>query len=159
MTPRDHALSLLEFTRWYSNNLLKDLPESKWNFQPSPTDNHVLWCMGHLAGTEAWLGGILGFDAKVPEPIAKAYGQHTKPSPTGNPPTADVKRAFEASRNAFVQWLKTTPESALNTNLKEQSGGFFTDPVDAAHKIAWHEGFHFGQVANIRKALALPPSM
>lgn len=156
MTPREHAIGLLEFTRSYSNSLLKDFPESKWTHQTCPTDNHVLWCMGHLAGTEAWLAGALGFDAKVPEAVGKAYGQGTEPKQSGNPPAAEVRAAFEGSRAAFIAWLKSASDAQLATDLREKTGNFMTDPIDAAHKIAWHEGFHFGQVASIRKTLGLP---
>ncbi len=159
MTPKEHAVALLEFTRWYSDALLKGIAEDKWTHQPSPTDNHVLWVLGHLAGTDAWIGGVLGVPMNVPEGIQKAFGMGTKPGATGNPLTAEVKKAFVESRAALLKWLKAAPDSALMVDLKEKTGGFATDPIDAVLKIAWHEGFHFGQVANIRKALGLPPSM
>lgn len=159
MHARDHAVALLEFTRSYSLNLLKDFPESKWTHQPSPTDNHVLWVMGHTAGTDAWIGGLLGFDAKVSKAVIDAYGQGSKPGPTGNPPVAEVKAAFESSRAALLAWLKSANDAALSKNLVEATGGFVTDPIDAAFKMAWHEGFHFGQVANVRKALSLKPTI
>ncbi len=159
MTPRQHALAVLEFSRWYSDNLLKGFPDDKLTYQPSPTDNHALWVMGHLAGTDAWIGGVVGAAVNVPENIQKAFGMGSKPTPAGNPPAADVKKAFLDSRAALVNWLKSAPDAALSTDLKEKTGGFATDPLDAIFKIAWHEGFHFGQVANIRKALGLPPSM
>jgi DinB superfamily len=159
MTPKNYAISLLEFTRWYSDALLKGIPDDKLTFQPSPTDNHVLWVMGHLAGTDAWLGGVVGAPVEVPEHIQKFSGMGSKPSPTGNPPAAEVKKAFVESRAALLNWLKNAPDAALATDLKEKTGGFATDVLDGMLKIAWHEGFHFGQVANIRKALGLPPSM
>lgn len=159
MTPREHAIAVLEFSRWYSDNLMKGFPEDKWTYQPTPTDNHVLWVMGHLAGTDAWIGGVVGASIAVPEHVQKAFGMGSKPSPTGNPSAAEVKKAFVESRAALLSWLKSAPGAALMTDLKEKTGGFATDPLDAVFKIAWHEGFHFGQVANIRKALGLPPTM
>lgn len=160
MSPKERTIALLEFSRWYTNNLLKDLPESKWGFQPSPTDNHVLWCLGHLAGTEAWIGQILGISQiQVPEAIRTSFGMGSKPVATGNPPASDVRKVFESSRAALVDWLRGAPDSALMQPLTELTGGFATDPLDACLKIAWHEGFHAGQIASIRKALGLPPSM
>lgn len=159
MNTRQHAIAFFEFTRWYSDNLLKGIPEDKYLHQPSPTDNHILWVLGHLAGTEAWIGGVVGAPVNVPKHIQDAFGMGTKPKASGNPSIAEVKKAFVESRAALLGWLKSAPESALTMDLKEKTGGFATDTLDGMLKIAWHEGFHFGQVANIRKALGLPPSM
>lgn len=160
MNARDYTLSVLEFTRWYTHNLLKDIPQDKWTHQPSPTDNHILWCLGHIAGTDAWIGATLGVaGVHVPENIQKAFGMGTTPSQTGNPAAADVLAALEQSRAKIVAWLKDAPESALKIDLNEKTGAFAKDPIDALIKIAWHEGFHAGQIANIRKSLGMPRTM
>jgi hypothetical protein len=159
MNTRERAIAVLEFSRWYTNNLLKGIPDDRFTFQPSPTDNHVLWCLGHLAGTDAWIGGVVGATVDVPKSIVDAFGMGTLPRAAGNPSTGEVKGAFESSRAALLGWLKSAPDAALSTDLKEKTGGFATDPLDGMLKIAWHEGFHAGQIANIRKALKLPPSM
>lgn len=160
MNTREHAIALLEFTRSYTNNLMKDIPESQWTHQPSPTDNHVLWCLGHIAGADAWMAGELGIPGvEVPETILKAFGMKSKPSPSGNPGAAEVKRAYDSSRDAIIKWLRSAPDSALAGDLRERTGGFAADPLDMIFKIAWHEGFHAGQIANIRKALQLPATM
>lgn len=157
MTPRQHALALLEFVRTQSNKAINDIPENRLTFQPSPTDNHALWVMGHLAATDAWVAGVLGVaGVNVPESIQKAFGMGSKPGPTGNPPAAEVRRAFDQSRAAIVAWLTSAPDAALETDLTEKTGGFASDAIDVMHKLAWHEGWHMGQVANVRKALGLP---
>lgn len=160
MTPRDRVIALFEFVRWYTNNLLKDIPLSKYTHQPSPTDNHILWCLGHIAGTDAYLAGVVGAtDVKVPDAIQKAFGMNSKPVATGNPSAEEVRHAYESARAGILRWYKEAPESALNADYKSKSGDFFTDAIDGGFKIAWHEGFHAGQIANIRKALHMPPSM
>jgi hypothetical protein len=59
----------------------------------------------------------------------------------------------------MIAWLKEAPDSALAGDISEKTGKFASDPLDMIIKIAWHEGLHAGQVANIRKALGLPSSM
>lgn len=160
MSPREHAVQLLEFSRWYTNNLLKGIPEDRYTHQVGPTANHIVWVMGHLAATDAWVASEVGAEkVRVPEAITKAFGGGSKPLATGNPPAADVKHAFESARAALLDWFKTAPDSALTADLKERTGGFTSDPIDAMFKIAWHEGFHSGQIAEVRKSLGLPPSM
>lgn len=157
---RDQAVSFLEFSRWYSHGLLKGIPDDMYTFQPSKTDNHVAWVLGHLAGTEAWMAGVLkAGDFGVPKDIAEAYGMKSTPSPAVKHTPAQLRDAFEKSHAAFIAWYKNADEAALSQDLSAATGGFATDPIDAAHKIAWHEGYHFGQVANVRKALGLEPFM
>jgi len=157
MTPRQHATALLEFTRKMSNDILGGIPDDKLTHQPSPTDNHVLWVLGHLAATDAWIAGVLSIPGvNVPESVTKAFSGGAKPSATGNPPSADVRKAFNDSRGAVIRWLGAAPDSALTVDLKEKTGGFASDPIDAMLKMSWHEGWHMGQVANVRKALGLP---
>lgn len=157
MNPRQHAVALLEFARKVSNDMLKDIPEDKLTFQSCPTDNHALWVMGHLAGTDAWMGSTLNIPGiKVPQSVIEAFRSGTKPSAKGNPPIADVRKAFHESHAALVAWLREAPESALAVDLKAKTGGFATDTIDAMLKLAWHEGWHMGQVAGVRKALGLP---
>ena len=59
MNPRQHAVALLEFTRKISNDILNGITDDKLTHQPSPTDNHALWVMGHLAATDAWMASTL----------------------------------------------------------------------------------------------------
>lgn len=157
MNPRQHAVTVLEFARKVSNDILKGIPDDKLTFQSCPTDNHALWVMGHLAGTDAWMINTLNIPkVNVPEAVIKAFGSGTKPSVKGNPPAAEVRRAFNEARTALIGWLREAPDSALTVDLKEKTGGFASDPIDAMFKVAWHEGWHMGQVANVRKALGLP---
>jgi hypothetical protein len=157
MNARQHAVALLEFTRKTSNDLVKGIPDDKLTFQPSPTDNHALWVMGHLAGTDAWMAGILNIpNMNVPESVLKTFAYGTKPTASGNPSATDTRKAFDSSRAALMSWLREAPESAITMDLKEKSGGFATDTIDAMLKLAWHEGWHMGQVASVRKALGLP---
>lgn len=162
MTPRQHAVSLLAFVRKFSNDMMKDFPDSKATFQPSPTDNHLAWVLGHLASTEAWLGSKMNIPGTaVPESYGKLFGGGSKPlaDPKAYPPIAELRKNFESGRAATIKWFESAPDAALEISLKEATGGFTNDPVDAALKLAWHEGWHFGQVANCRKALGLPNAM
>lgn len=162
MTPRQHAVSLLQFVRKCSTDIMKDFPPNKATFQASPTDNHLAWVLGHLASTESWLGSKMSIPGTgVPESYGKLFGGGSKPLPDlkAYPSLAELRKVFDGGRAATIKWLETAPDSALVTSLKETTGGFANDPIDAAFKLAWHEGWHFGQVANCRKAIGLPNAM
>jgi hypothetical protein len=162
MTPRQHAIALLQFVRSTSNNLLKDFPEAKYEFQRSPADNHVFWALGHTVLTDAWVAGVLNIpDVKAPEGWDALFGQGSKPVPDASkyPPASEMRRQFDSVRATILNWLESCPDSALQGSLKEKTGGFALDPIDGLLKLAWHEGWHFGQVATLRKELGLPPAM
>jgi hypothetical protein len=162
MTPRQHAVSLLKFTRHITLDILKGIPDDKFAHQRSPADNHPAWVLAHLAMTDAWIGGLLSVPGiKIPDGWDKLAGQGSKP--TSNlkqyPAPSELRTVFESTRAALLNFLEACPDSALQGDLKEKTGGFATDPIDGLFKIAWHEGWHMGQVATLRKDLGLPPVM
>jgi hypothetical protein len=162
LSPKQQAMSLLTWVRSISEMMLKDIPESGFVKQACPTDNHPLWVLGHLASTDAWIGGVLGIPGiSMPDGHDKLFGGGSKPlaDPKAYPKYEELKALFDSNRKAVLAWLEGASASALETPLKEKTGGFTTDPIDAMHKLAWHEGYHFGQVASVRKALNLKPIM
>jgi hypothetical protein len=159
---REAAVSLCTWVRGVSDMMLSDFPAEKATHQPAPTDNHVLWVMGHMASTDGWIAKELGIaGVNVPESYGKLFGGGSKPvnDPKQYPSFAEVRKVYTESRAALLKWFSTAPDSALRVDLKDRTGGFTTDPVDAMFKLAWHEGWHFGQVASVRKARGLPNKM
>lgn len=162
MNSRDYALSALKFVRGMSNDMLKGYPEDRMTHQNSPSDNHPVWVMGHLAMTDGWALSLLGGTAPaIPDTYKEIFGPGTKPTSDSKayPPAPDVRRVFDDVRTALIRWYETAPDAALTVALSDKSGGFFNDPIDALIKLGWHEGWHFGQVATIRKSLGLPNVM
>lgn len=157
-----HAANLLKWVRFVSDSVIKDFPESAMTRMESPTSNHALWVLGHLASTDAWIASVANIPGiSVPETYAKLFGSGSKPvaSAASYPKPAEVRKLFDANRAALLKWLESASPAALATPLKEKTGGFCDDPIDGLYKLAWHEGWHFGQVATIRKAMGLPSVM
>lgn len=162
MSPKQHAASLLKWVRTISEGIVNDIPESSMTKQACPTDNHPLWVLGHIASTDVWIAGMLGISGvAVPESWNGLFGGGSKPKADAKayPKVAEVRKVFDANRAAVLKWLEAAPDSALTVSLKEKSSGFANDPIDAMFKLAWHEGWHFGQAASVRKALGLKPVM
>jgi len=152
------AVDVLTFTRSITNSLFKEFPEDKWTYQPSPTDNHALWVLGHLAITDAWYcGGVGATGASMPEGWEPLFGMGSKPvgDLSKYPSPAEVRKVFDANREVLLGWLKKAGAAELNAPLGDKTGGFMTDAVDGALKMSWHEGWHTGQFASVRKALGL----
>lgn len=160
MHDRDRALALARFARSVTLNLIKDWPTDKLTHQAAPTDNHVLWTVGHLAGSDAYIAKCCGAPPlEIPESLAKATGMGSKPSPRAAdyPPLPEALRVLEKARKDLERWFETAAPAQLSQSLKEKTEGFADDPVDLLAKMAWHEGWHAGQIASLRKSLGLPP--
>lgn len=157
---RHAVIAYLQWVRSISDLTLKDFPADKYTFQTGPQDNHALWVLGHLAGGDCWLGSLVGAPGMPDIPDGQAlFGMGSKPVPDASkyPPLEIVRKAYDQARDALIRWLETASPEALAADLKEKTGGFATDPLDGAMKMAWHEGWHLGQVATLRKALGLKP--
>ncbi|MDX2017689.1 MAG: DinB family protein [Planctomycetota bacterium] len=154
-----NALSIATFARSNVETLLKDFPAARWTHQPAPTDNHALWTVGHLASTDAWLGSLLGAPGvSMPEGYDKLFGMGSKPvgDAKAYPAPESVLAVMRANRAAVLDWFAKASPADLARPLSDKTGGFMTDPVDGLAKIAWHDGWHGGQLAGIRKSLGLP---
>jgi hypothetical protein len=154
-----NALSIASFARSNIETLLKDFPASRWTHQPSPTDNHALWTVGHLASTDAWLGSVLGASGvSMPEGYDKLFGMGSKPLADAKayPAPESVLAVMRANRAAILDWFAKASPADLSRSLADKTGGFMTDPADGLVKLAWHDGWHGGQLAGIRKSLSLP---
>jgi hypothetical protein len=157
---RQHISGYLRFIRTCSLDVLKNFPEDKYCFQTGPEDNHPLWVLGHIALTDAWIASTVGIQGiQVPETWNAVCGQGSKPAsdPKLYPSLADARKTFDSTRAAILNWTEGASEAQLSAPLKEKTGGFAVDVADALYKLGWHEGWHFGQVATLRRALKLPP--
>jgi hypothetical protein len=67
----------------------------------------------------------------------------------------EVRKNFDVTHDSLMKSVKASNEQTLSKSLKEQSGGFAEDGYDALFKGVWHEGWHSGQIAGLRKSLKL----
>ncbi len=155
---RDRALALLDFSHGLTLGLLKDVPADKMTFQPTPTENHFVWTFGHLASTYSWLKSLVdGQMHPLPDSYNGLFGMGSKPTPDAKayPSFAEVKKHNDEAYAAFVGAVKKQTDAELLQPTAADSHGFATDRLDAVAKGAWHEGWHAGQLANVRKALGI----
>lgn len=159
---RDRALALLEFAHGQTRTLIRDFPHDKLTHQPSPTDNHALWTIGHLATGYAWFKSLLdGKMHPLPETYNALFGMGSKPvsDPKVYPPFEQVSKHSEEAYAALLAAARAQTDADLVAPTAADAHGFARDRLDAIEKTAWHEGWHAGQLAGIRKALGLKPTI
>lgn len=160
MNAKEHAVTVLNFARDQTNQLLEDIPQDKFLHQPVEGGNHALWVVGHLAVSDDFLAGLYdGGAPKLPEAYDKLFGMGSKPTndAAAYPPLAEVRQHLAATRKRVLAAVQAADDATLNSPLPDEIEGFASDRLAALFNIAWHEGLHTGQIAVIRRSLGIAP--
>jgi hypothetical protein len=101
-----------------------------------------------------------GGEHEVPESYEKLFGFQSKAvaSLDAYPPIAEVRQQFDESRRALIAWLEQADDEQLMKAVDDGGMGFAKTALDALSKQMWHEGWHAGQIAPLRRALGLKPA-
>ena len=157
---RDHLLWVLGWARQCLHDVIKDWPEDRVTFQATAADNHLLWTLGHMAVSDEWILAMLsGKPNPLPESYGKlfGYGSTVSASADAYPQLFEINRHFEESRSHLLEWLEEADDAKLGQKF-EGGEGFAETALEAIQKEAWHEGWHTGQLATLRRALGLKPA-
>ena len=161
------VLKLLEWVHGFTTKMIETWPADKVVYQSAPTDNHLMWTVGHLATTYGWFVGLVtgsmtsGAAGALPANYNELFGYKSSPKPNAGdyPPFAEVRRHMEATYAQMLAALRAMPEGDLNKPCSMDTGGFASSNLDALLKACWHDGWHQGQLSNLRRALGLPAVM
>jgi len=156
---RDRAIAHARFAHSMINSFASGFADDQVDAQPAGCPNHLLWTLGHLASTASWMNGMLtGGAPVVPENYSSLFGMGSKPvaDPAAYPAFAEVKQAYEAAFDTVIKAAEQLDDEALLKPTEQDSRGFLADKLDALTKMAWHEGWHLGQLTDLRRALGLP---
>ncbi len=158
-TIRDRAVAHLKYTHETVNSFVKGFDRAQATAQAPGNPNHVIWTLGHLATSYHWFANCLdGASSKPPEGYEKLFGTSSKPTdnPADYPALEEVAQAFADAGERVAQAAQTLTSETLYAPAAIDTQGWITDRHDAMLKAAWHNGWHIGQLANLRRALGLP---
>lgn len=168
MTSVKHAVELMKFSHGMLDKMLDTVPADKCLHQHHPTSNHVIWTLGHLASTYAWLATTIDPKAgekvdafNLPASYAKLFGGGSKPNGDASayPSLTEARKRYNDAFAGYLKMVENLPEADAWTPSAIDTGGFTSSKIDGAYKCAWHDGWHLGQIADLRRALGLPPIM
>lgn len=130
--------------------------------QPGPSGNSINWLVGHLAlARNHALFALTGERPWPVEDLARyARGNPAATDNTGALPLAELKARFAAAQTPITEKLAgMTPAQAATKapfsplgNPNETIASLFTT-------LAFHEGYHLGQIGMLRRALGKPGLM
>ncbi|TVQ57019.1 MAG: DinB family protein [Phycisphaerales bacterium] len=149
----------LETVRGFTNALLADFPAEAATKQLAPNGIHALWIVGHLAVSDEWIHGMIEpVESILPSRFKSLFGHNSTAVADSShyPDLASLRPLFDQTRQNLIRSVMRAEASALNRPLGEEGVGFAETPLDAVNKIHWHEGWHAGQLSDLRRELALP---
>lgn len=138
---------------------MRDLPLT----QPTPRGgNHPLWVLGHLAVSEGDLTGMVRGDPNPLDDWKRYFDSGTEPSADASayPPFDEVFGKFREMRARTMRLLEELHDADLDRAPRAPQPGFeeiIRTNADALMLIVIHQEFHFGQVADARRAAGRKP--
>jgi len=162
VSARQRALDALVFARGMTRDLVQRFREDQSLYQAVPTDNHLMWTLGHLAVSFDWFAGLLdGKPSQCPERYQSLFGFKSEPNsdPAAYPGLAEVVDWFERTYERFIAGVKAMGEGDMLLATMGDSFGFAKDRLEVIERAAWHEGWHAGQLSTLRRSLGIPPIM
>ncbi len=158
----ENGKAALDLARRQTLKLVDDIPADKLCHQPVPHANHAIWVLGHLAYSDDGFTAALGQrESVIDESWKELFGMGSKPSPDASkyPSLDDIKAALKRTRKALIDWIESLDEQQLLTPLPEGWNVFAPNNAAVLPSLAWHEGFHAGQLSAVRRSLGLPSTM
>ena len=142
--------------------VIADWPESKVTCQSAPTDNHLLWTLGHLVTGYDWFGTLLVLGPGVgPENYRTLFGYGSKPTPDASayPKLSEVRKVFDQSWTRLLSVASSMSDAEGLMAPVSDPHGLAATRLDVLDRVAWHDGWHSGQLVSIRRTLGLPAIM
>lgn len=150
-------LQSLRFTRGATRMMLDGITPEQICAQPGPCVNHALWTVGHLAVTDDYfIGEFAGQKASLAA-WNDLFGMGSTPTSdaTKYPSLAEIMKVFDERRAVLEKWIGALTAAQLATTTPEAWRPYAPMLGDIPFFVAWHEGYHQGELAVLRKALGL----
>lgn len=148
---------------------LAGFDDSNRCFRTDDLPNHAAWTLGHLAITMTRAGQKLGGPAPSPEEFVTgdgtagdthrfdtegvSFGSTPSADPAHYPSWARCIQIFDNACQSLANTLQNAPEAQLEGMV--QWGNQQIPGWTAALRMAFHNGTHTGQLADLRRALRL----
>lgn len=158
----DTGLAALAFSRRTTERLLDGFDASNAMTRCGPEGSHVLYIAGHIAATDEAFLTMVGGQAAALEPrYNTVFGMNVEPTDDASsyPAFDEVRAAMSSRRDALVAWFSSMDDEALLQELPEPMIGFARTYAILMSTLAFHEGFHAGQISAARRVLGLPRAL
>ncbi len=175
MTPRDLLADSVLSTKTLLARYLTGFDESNRTRQAAALPNHVAWNLGHCALTMHRVANMFLSDPPVsagPLPDSDfivgdgscgtasrfdtesvSFGSQPTAEPGHYPTLARSAQIYDAACDRLAAAIRSAPDSKLTQMVKWGAAGMETPLWSLALRMVFHNGFHTGQLADLRRAL------
>lgn len=157
---RDAGLHALAFSRRLTDGLVASTPEELFCAVPCEGGNHAAWVAGHIAvADDGFRHALGGGDRLLDGTWDELFGNASvcRPDASLYPSKADLADALARTREALVSWVGTLDDGRLLEPIQGDMSRFAANRGQMMAFLAWHEGFHGGQLSAARRAAGLGP--
>ena len=111
------------------------------------------WIAGHMAASRVHVCQIIG--AKAEFKHSELFGGSGKDlqDPSAYPPIAEIMKAFDGASRKLTKRLGELKEKDLKKEGKNKWPQGGKTVLDGISFMCWHEGWHLGQIAYLKKRL------
>jgi hypothetical protein len=155
----EYHLASARFSHQYVTKVFNAFPGEHLLSQAPGLPNHALWTLGHLVATNAWMVLLsTGSPSAVPPNYETMFGMGSTPHQdvTQYPSIDEVRAMYVHSHEQMIEALADLTDDQLFGPCEKDSHNFVINKLDTLVKTMWHEGWHIGQLIDLRRALNLP---
>jgi hypothetical protein len=116
-----------------------------------PESNPMIWVAAHLAHVRCSLLRMLGQEMELP--WGGCFGKGQNPDPDKYPEIGEVLLLWRQTGQALLKRFESLTEADLSQKASRDFPIADKTLVGAIHFLAFHEGYHVGQMAYLRKWL------
>lgn len=164
MTPQEVVASAVELSKVQMARYLAGFDDASSVKQAANLPNHARWSLGHCAMTmhrvaekldgkglpESDFGTDMGSAGKF-HTESVAFGSKPSDNDRNYPPLARCVEIYNAACDRLAGAVRALPESRMN---EEVNWVTFKMPLyQLVVRMCFHNGFHTGQIADLRRAL------
>jgi len=157
-------LEQIRFARWYTTELLGDIPQERWFEMPAGSATHIAWQVGHLAGAQYFLGlarlrGVQPADEqRIPTAFRQPFGRGSVPAPDVSlyPPAAEIRAVFDRVYQQVLAELPSLDVATLDEAC-ERPHRFANTRLRSLFWCSQHELVHAGQIGLLRRLMGQLP--
>lgn len=153
------GLDALEISRGFTLRLAEDIPDDKLTHRACPGSNHAAYALGHIASTDDFFVSTFSGNApRMPEAIGKLFAHEVELSDdrAAYPSKQEILDQMSGARAALVEWLQSLTPDQLLKPIEGDLAQFARTLAGLPSSIAFHEGFHAGQLSTVRRDLGIP---
>ncbi len=152
------GLGSLATTRTFTMGLLEPITKVQMLTRPCDNANHTAYVLGHISWTDdTFLTALAGTDSALPQGWADKFGMNAALSDDASsyPSKEELVRVMTERREAMIAWLSSLSHDELVAPVEGDLAQFASTRAALPGTLAFHEGFHAGQMSVCRRKLGI----